>query len=78
MMTPREYMDWWIALPENYEGLDEPIRTLVQHIETLQERIGELSDGLNCCCAFDHPNDVCMPHHAKKQASERGVEQVRS
>lgn len=69
-MTQDEYMKWWISLPDDYAVLGEPVRTLVLHIEALQERIMSLPDGLNCCCAFDYPADVCMTHHKPRQPEE--------
>lgn len=74
MMTQQEYSEWWIALPDDWTTLDEPIHTLVGHVSALQDRIDELPDELRCCCAYDHPTDVCMSHN---QAARRGAEAFR-
>jgi hypothetical protein len=62
MMSQQEYNEWWIGQPEDPAELGEPTSTLVEHVMALQQRIDDLPEDLNCACAYDHPNDVCMVH----------------
>lgn len=75
-LTPGQYLDWWISLPDGYDTLDEPVRTLVHHVQALQARIDLLPDhdecaqfDHNCCCGYDHPDDICMAHAARRRSS---------
>jgi hypothetical protein len=65
MMTQDEYAAWWIAWGDS-DDLPEPVSTLVDHVAALQDRIDRLPEDLSCCCAYDHPDAVCMIH-AKRQ-----------
>jgi hypothetical protein len=67
-MTRDEYLDWWIDLPDDQAEVAEPVRTLVAHIEALQSRIDDLPEDARCCCAYDHPDDVCVVHHKPEEA----------
>jgi hypothetical protein len=68
-MTPDEYTDWWIKHSDD-DNLPEPIATLAAHVMALQDRIdglpehdsGCLEHDHRCCCAYDHPGDICQPH----------------
>lgn len=61
MMTREEYDAWWIAWGDS-DDLPEPVGTLVDHVAALQGRIDQLPEDLRCCCAYDHPEMVCMVH----------------
>lgn len=71
-MTRDEYNTWWLAQPDDLAELPEPTRTLAAHVLALQERIDALPEyedanggPFRCCCAYDHPDDVCMIHAPK-------------
>lgn len=62
-MNREEYTKWWLETSFS----EEPIDTLIRHIEALQERIDNLPDELRCCCAYDYPEDICMTHAVEEK-----------
>lgn len=75
MMTQQEYMAWWLGLPDDYDRLDEPVRTLVEHVSALQDRVDALPEyedtetgPFRCCCAYDHPAAVCTIHASRSES----------
>lgn len=34
----------------------------LQHVDELQDKLLSMPDNGKCCCSFDGPGDVCMPH----------------
>lgn len=65
MLTRDDYDAWWQEYTDD-DGelitLPEPVATLAAHVMALQGRVDHLPDELRCCCAYDHPDAVCMVH----------------
>ena len=66
LMPWDQYDRWWMDNTDD-EGellgtLPEPVATLAAHVQALQGRVDELPGDLRCCCAYDHPEMVCMVH----------------
>jgi hypothetical protein len=77
-----EYDHWWNDNTDDkgelLADLPEPVRTLAAHVQALQGRIDRLPGpdeewGMTrsawvtqCCCAYDHPDTVCMVHKGRQ------------
>lgn len=75
LLDQGRYMQFWIEMPDDRSQLDQTTRTLVAHVEALQERIDKLPDlddvwskswARQCACAYDYPTAVCMVHAERR------------
>jgi hypothetical protein len=77
----QEFFDRAVLLLEMDGEITEPTKTLVRHVLALQERIDQLMHPddhdqdhghdclctfVQCACAYDHPDAVCMFHEGRR------------